>query len=154
MKQNCLWTLLFFIYFIFLRFSRRFPCFTINIKWNGHQKMILRTGVFKFFQKVIIFDIYFQFSETFYWFVKHSIDSTFSNMFYIFIVACIYYCNMFTKERQFRQVPTLKSVILEKSQVYGFVEIVAKNRSSFRHYCIVAYWRMVYPILFLFFYSN
>ena len=37
-----------------------------------------------------------------------------------------------TKERQFRQVSTLKIFIL---QIYGFEEIVAKNRLLFCHYC-------------------
>ena len=52
------------------------------------------------------------------------------------------YCIMFTKERQFKQVLTSKSFIIEKS-LSGFVrkvelyEIVAKNRSLFRHYYTV-----------------
>ena len=40
-----LWTLLFLICFIFERFSR--TCFTINIKWNCHQKMFPSIGVSK-----------------------------------------------------------------------------------------------------------
>ena len=52
------------------------------------------------------------------------------------------YCIMFTTERQSKQVLTSKSFIIEK-RLSGFVrkvdlqEIVAKNRSLFRHYYIV-----------------